>query len=256
MWKSPNGTIRNILDGTVFREPIVMQNVPRLVTNWTAPIIVGRHASGDQYRATDTVIKGKENPTMTFTPEGGGEPLRYLKYTIIKEMCGHDHVQHRWKHHGFCPAAVLTWPWAKMASLPLKPRIPFWKKMGRFKDIFENIYQNEFKAQFDAAGITYEHRLYRRHGLAPWNGTAILCGLVRITMAMFRGYGSTGIRKPWAYDLSIGYSWWLNHGSWSCPWHCYPPLPRPPGRKTNQHQPDSIYFLPGQGTYLPWQAGQ
>ena len=73
MWKSPNGTIRNILDGTVFREPIVMQNVPRLVTNWTAPIIVGRHAFGDQYRATDTVIKGKGKLTLTFTPENGGE---------------------------------------------------------------------------------------------------------------------------------------------------------------------------------------
>ncbi len=73
MWKSPNGTIRNILDGTVFREPIVINNIPRLVTNWTAPIIVGRHAFGDQYRATDTVIKGKGKLTMTFTPEGGGE---------------------------------------------------------------------------------------------------------------------------------------------------------------------------------------
>src|SRR6187402_2564221 len=74
MWKSPNGTIRNILDGTVFREPIVISNIPRLVTNWTAPIIVGRHAFGDQYRATDTVIKGKGKLTMTFTPEGGGAP--------------------------------------------------------------------------------------------------------------------------------------------------------------------------------------
>jgi isocitrate dehydrogenase len=77
MWKSPNGTIRNILDGTVFREPIVISNVPRLVTNWTAPIIVGRHAFGDQYRATDTVIKGKGKLTMTFTPEGGGEPQTF-----------------------------------------------------------------------------------------------------------------------------------------------------------------------------------
>src|ERR1700684_423289 len=74
MWKSPNGTIRNILDGTVFREPIVMSNVPRLVPNWTAPIIIGRHAFGDQYRATDTLIKGKGKLTMTFTPDGGSEP--------------------------------------------------------------------------------------------------------------------------------------------------------------------------------------
>src|SRR5476651_945457 len=77
MWKSPNGTIRNILDGTVFREPIVMKNIPRLVTNWTAPIIVGRHAFGDQYRATDTVIKGKGKLTMTFTPEDGGKETSF-----------------------------------------------------------------------------------------------------------------------------------------------------------------------------------
>lgn len=82
MWKSPNGTIRNILDGTVFREPIVMQNVPRLVTNWTAPIIVGRHAFGDQYRATDTVIKGKGKLTMTFTPEDGGDPQIFEVYNF------------------------------------------------------------------------------------------------------------------------------------------------------------------------------
>ena len=82
MWKSPNGTIRNILDGTVFREPIVMQNVPRLVTNWTAPIIVGRHAFGDQYRATDVIIKGKGKLTMTFTPEGEGEAQTFEVYNF------------------------------------------------------------------------------------------------------------------------------------------------------------------------------
>src|SRR6201998_894504 len=81
MWKSPNGTIRNILDGTVFREPIVCKNVPRLVPNWTHPIVIGRHAFGDQYSATDTVIKGKGKLTMTFTPEGGGEPQVFEVYT-------------------------------------------------------------------------------------------------------------------------------------------------------------------------------
>src|SRR6478609_2203684 len=82
MWKSPNGTIRNILDGTVFREPIVIKNIPRLVPNWTAPIIVGRHAFGDQYRATDTVIKGKGKLTMSFTPEGGGTPEVFEVYNF------------------------------------------------------------------------------------------------------------------------------------------------------------------------------
>ena len=88
MWKSPNGTIRNILDGTVFREPIVMQNVPRLVTNWTAPIIVGRHAFGDQYRATDAVFKGKGKLTMTFTPEDGGETQTFEVYNFKGDGVG------------------------------------------------------------------------------------------------------------------------------------------------------------------------
>ena len=102
MWKSPNGTIRNILDGTVFREPIVMKNIPRLVTNWTAPIIVGRHAFGDQYRATDTVIKGKGKLTMTFTPEGGGA-LKHLKYIILKAMVLHYAMYNTDESiHGFC----------------------------------------------------------------------------------------------------------------------------------------------------------
>src|SRR3954466_1977106 len=88
MWKSPNGTIRNILDGTVFREPIVCKNVPRLVPNWTAPIIVGRHAFGDQYRATDAVIKGKGKLTMTFVPEGGGEPQSFEVYNFKGDGVG------------------------------------------------------------------------------------------------------------------------------------------------------------------------
>ena len=159
MWKSPKGTIRNILDGTVFREPIVIKNIPRLVPNWTAPIIVGRHAFGDQYRATDTVIKGKGKLTMSFTPEGGGETQTFEVYNFKGDgvalcMYNTDESIKGFARSCFNMALSKKWP------LYLSTKNTILKKYdGRFKDIFEEIYNNEFKPQFDAAGITYEHRL-------------------------------------------------------------------------------------------------
>ena len=158
MWRSPNGTIRNILDGTVFREPIVMKNVPRLVPNWTAPIIIGRHAFGDQYRATDTVIKGKGKLTMTFTPDGG-EPQTFDVHDFKGDgvaMCMYnvDESIEGFARSCFNMALNKKWP------LYLSTKNTILKKYdGRFKDIFQSIFENEFKAQFDAANITYEHRL-------------------------------------------------------------------------------------------------
>jgi len=159
MWKSPNGTIRNILDGTVFREPIVINNIPRLVPNWTAPIIVGRHAFGDQYRATDTVIKGKGKLTMSFTPEDGGEPQTFEVFNFKGDgvalcMYNTDESIIGFARSCFNMALSKKWP------LYLSTKNTILKKYdGRFKDIFEEIYNNEFKTQFDEAGITYEHRL-------------------------------------------------------------------------------------------------
>ncbi len=159
MWKSPNGTIRNILDGTVFREPIVIKNIPRLVPNWTAPIIVGRHAFGDQYRATDTVIKGAGKLTMSFTPEDGSEPQTFEVYNFKGDgvalcMYNTDESIMGFARSCFNMALNKKWP------LYLSTKNTILKKYdGRFKDIFENIFENEFKAQFDEAGITYEHRL-------------------------------------------------------------------------------------------------
>ena len=159
MWKSPNGTIRNILDGTVFREPIVCKNVPRLVPNWTAPIIVGRHAFGDQYRATDTVIKGKGKLTMTFTPEGGGEPQTFEVYNfkgdgVALSMYNTDESIRGFARSCFNMALMKKWP------LYLSTKNTILKKYdGRFKDIFEEIYQAEYVDKYKAAGIVYEHRL-------------------------------------------------------------------------------------------------
>src|SRR6516165_9924487 len=158
-WKSPNGTIRNILDGTVFREPIVIKNIPRLVTNWTAPIIVGRHAFGDQYRATDTVIKGKGKLTMTFTPDDGSKPQIFEVYDfkgngVALSMYNTDESIQGFARSCFNMALSKKWP------LYLSTKNTILKKYdGRFKDIFEEIYQQEFKQKFKEANITYEHRL-------------------------------------------------------------------------------------------------
>src|SRR5436190_21632655 len=159
MWKSPNGTIRNILDGTVFREPIVCKNVPRLVPNWTAPIVVGRHAFGDQYKATDTVIKGKGKLTMTFTPEDGGAPQTFEVYNfkgdgVAVSMYNTDESIKGFAHSCFNMALSKKWP------LYLSTKNTILKKYdGRFKDIFQDIYEQDYKAKFEAAGIVYEHRL-------------------------------------------------------------------------------------------------
>jgi len=159
MWKSPNGTIRNILDGTVFREPIVMQNVPRIVSNWTAPIIVGRHAFGDQYRATDAVFKGKGKLTMTFTPEDGAETQTFEVYNFQGDGVGMAMYNTDESIRGFAQSCFNV-ALAKQWPLYLSTKNTILKKYdGRFKDIFEETYQNEFKTEFDRIGITYEHRL-------------------------------------------------------------------------------------------------
>jgi len=159
MWKSPNGTLRNIIGGTVFREPIILSNVPRLVPGWTQPIVIGRHAFGDQYRATDAVIQGKGTLTMTFTPADGGAPKEWKVYDfdgdgVAMSMYNTDESIYGFARSCFNQALMKGWP------LYLSTKNTILKAYdGRFKDIFEEVYQREFKAQFEAAGITYEHRL-------------------------------------------------------------------------------------------------
>ncbi|MGZ3903532.1 MAG: NADP-dependent isocitrate dehydrogenase [Bacteroidia bacterium] len=158
MWKSPNGTIRNILDGTVFREPIVCKNVPRLVPNWTAPICIGRHAFGDQYRATDFVTKGKGKLTVRFEGEDGKviehEVFNFKGDGVALTMYNTDESIRGFAHSCFNTALQKGWP------LYLSTKNTILKKYdGRFKDIFEEIYQAEFAAKFKEKGIVYEHRL-------------------------------------------------------------------------------------------------
>ena len=172
MWKSPNGTLRNIIGGTVFREPIIMQNVPRLVPGWTQPIVIGRHAFGDQYRATDTVIHGRGTLKMSFTPEGGGETQDWTVYGfegdgVAMAMYNTDESIYGFARSCFNTALLKGWP------LYLSTKNTILKAYdGRFKDIFEEVYTNEFKAQYEAAGITYEHRLIDDMvaSALKWNG--------------------------------------------------------------------------------------
>jgi len=158
MWKSPNGTIRNLLDGTVFREPIVIKNIPRLVPNWTAPICIGRHAFGDQYRATDVVIKGQGKLTMRFEGSDGTvqewEVYQYQGDGVALAMYNTDESIRGFARACFNQALLKGWP------LYLSTKNTILKQYdGRFKDIFEEIYQADFKAQMDAQGTVYEHRL-------------------------------------------------------------------------------------------------
>ncbi len=199
MWKSPNGTIRNILDGTVFREPIVIKNIPRLVVNWTAPIIVGRHAFGDQYRATDTVIKGKGKLTMTFTPSDGSQPQVFEVYDfkgdgVALSMYNTDESIRGFARSCFNMALNKKWP------LYLSTKNTILKKYdGRFKDIFEEIYQKEFLQRFKEENITYEHRLIDDMvaSALKWNGNFVWAcknydGDVQ-SDTVAQGFGSLGL---------------------------------------------------------------
>ena len=160
MYRSPNGTIRNILDGTIFREPIICRNVPRLVPHWTQPIVIGRHAYGDIYRATEMKIPGPGKVTLSYQPAGGG-PIQTLDVHDFGEGGGAAMAMHntRVSIEGFARA---SFNYALQRGWPLyfSTKNTILKAYdGYFKDIFEDIYQRDFKAKFDAAKLTYEHRL-------------------------------------------------------------------------------------------------
>jgi isocitrate dehydrogenase len=159
MWKSPNGTIRNILGGVIFREPIIISNIPRLVPGWTKPIIVGRHAFGDQYKATDVKIPGAGSLTMTFTPADGGEPieLNIFDFPASGVAMGMYNLDESIREFA---RASLRYGLSRNYPVYLSTKNTILKAYdGQFKDIFQEVFEKEFKAEFDAAGLTYEHRL-------------------------------------------------------------------------------------------------
>ncbi len=159
MYRSPNGTLRNILGGVIFREPIIMDNVPRLVPGWTKPIVIGRHAFGDQYRATDLKVPGPGTLTMTFTPRDGSEPIELEVHEfpdagVALSMYNHDDSIRDFARASFRYGLAREYP------VYLSTKNTILKKYdGRFKDIFQEVFDAEFKAAFDAKGLTYEHRL-------------------------------------------------------------------------------------------------
>jgi isocitrate dehydrogenase len=159
MYRSPNGTIRNILGGVIFREPIVIANVPRLVPGWTKPIVIGRHAFGDQYRATDMVVPGEGRLTLSFTPADGGQPIELDVYDfpgggVALAMYNLDDSIRDFARTSLRYGLERGYPVYMSTKNTILKRYD-----GRFKDIFEEVYEAEFKSDFEAAGITYEHRL-------------------------------------------------------------------------------------------------
>jgi isocitrate dehydrogenase len=159
MYRSPNGTIRNILGGVIFREPIVISNIPRLVPGWTKPIIIGRHAFGDQYRATDLVVPGEGTLTLSFTPKNGSEPVELNVYDfpgggVAMAMYNLDDSIRDFAR------ASMRYGLDRGLPVYLSTKNTIMKRYdGRFKDLFEEIYEAEFKGDFESAGLTYEHRL-------------------------------------------------------------------------------------------------
>lgn len=159
MWKSPNGTIRNILGGVIFREPIIIQNIPKLVPSWTKPIVIGRHAHGDQYKATDFVVKGPGTVTITYTPDDGSQPVemeiaKFENGGVAMGMYNFDDSIRDFAR------ASLRYGLSRNYPVYLSTKNTILKAYdGRFKDIFAEVFETEFKKDFDTAGLTYEHRL-------------------------------------------------------------------------------------------------
>ncbi len=159
MWRSPNGTIRNILGGVVFREPIVVSNIPRLVPSWSKPIVIGRHAHGDQYRATDFVVPGPGTVTITYTPADGAQPIeievaRFAGGGVAMGMYNFDDSIRDFAR------ATMRYALDRRFPLYLSTKNTILKAYdGRFKDLFAEVFESEFKAEFEAAGLSYEHRL-------------------------------------------------------------------------------------------------
>ena len=159
MWRSPNGTIRNIVGGTVFREPIIMKNIPKYVQGWDKPICIGRHAFGDQYKATDIVTHGKGTLTMTFTPENGDETLTWEVYNFQEDGVAMAMYNIESSIYGFA-RSCMNQAISKRWPLYLSTKNTILKAYdGRFKDIFHDVYENEFREKFRKIGIFYEHRL-------------------------------------------------------------------------------------------------
>jgi isocitrate dehydrogenase len=159
MWKSPNGTVRNILGGVIFREPIIISNIPRLIPHWTKPIVIGRHAFGDQYKATDFKVPGPGTLTMTFTPQDGSKPMEFNVFDFPSAGVAMGMYNLDDSIRDFARAS-MNYGLLRNYPVFLSTKNTILKAYdGRFKDIFAEVYESEFKSKFEAAGIEYDHRL-------------------------------------------------------------------------------------------------
>ena len=196
MWKSPNGTIRNILGGVIFREPIVIKNVPRLVPGWTKPIVIGRHAHGDQYAATDFVVPGPGKVTITYTPDDDGEPVEYQ----VARFAGGGVAMGMYNFDASIrdfARACFRYGLQRHFPVYLSTKNTILKAYdGRFKDLFAEVFEADFKAEFDAAGLAYEHRLIDDKVIKGDGGIVWACknydGDVQSDIVA-QGFGSLGL---------------------------------------------------------------
>ena len=252
MWRSPNGTIRNIVGGTIFREPIICKNVPRLVPGWTQPIVIGRHAYADQYRATDFLVPGAGTLTMTFTPKGGGEPIEHTVFDfpsagVAMGMYNLDDSIKGFARSSFNYGLDRGWP------VYLSTKNTILKKYdGRFKDLFQQVFDEEFADRFKAAGITYEHRLIDDMVAAAlkWNGGFIWAcknydGDVQ-SDTVAQGFGSLGLMTS-VLMTPDGQDRRGRGGAR----HGHPPLPPAPGRQADLDQPDRVDLRLDPRPHLP-----
>ena len=199
MWKSPNGTIRNILDGTVFREPIICNNIPHLVPGWTEPIVIGRHAFGDQYKATDFVVPGAGTLTMTYTPKDGGAPVTYTVFDFPASGVAMGMYNLDESIIGFA-RACFNYGLSRKWPVYLSTKNTILKAYdGRFKDLFQQVFDAEFAPRYKTLGLTYEHRLIddmvayvmKTHGGLIWACKNYDGDVQSDTVA--QGYGSLGL---------------------------------------------------------------
>ena len=256
MWRSPNGTIRNILGGVVFREPIIISNIPRLVPGWTKPIVIGRHAHGDQYKATDFKVPGAGTLTITYTPADGGEPMQF---DVAEYPDGGGIAMGMYNYadsiRDFARAS-LRYGLTRNYPVYLSTKNTILKAYdGMFKDLFQEVFDNEFKEEFAAAGLSYEHRLIDDMvaQVMKWEGGYVWAcknydGDVQ-SDTIAQGFGSLGPDDVGADDA--GRQDGRGRGGAR---HRHPPLPRAPEGQPDVDQPDRLDLRLDRRFEAPWQA--
>ena len=256
MWRSPNGTIRNILGGVIFREPIICSNVPRLVPNWTKPIIIGRHAFGDQYMASDFIVPGPGTVTITYTPDDGGEPMeievaRFAGGGVAMGMFNYDDSIRDFARASFRYGLDREYPvYLSTKNTILKAYD------GLFKDVFAEIFESEFKADFEAAGITYEHRLIDDMVARPEVGGRLRLGVQELRRRRAVRHRRAGLRLARSDDQRADDPGRPHRRGRGRARHRHPALPPAPAGQAHLDQPDRLDLRLDPRPGAPRQAGR